>query len=88
VICKAATAEPIGAPALAGLGSTGVRERLNQLLNENPDGQARPAAAALNALATAMVICTLGLAAVVPTAAVAGAGEDAHRTHHAHHCHH
>jgi bla regulator protein blaR1 len=88
VICKAAGAEPIAGPAVASLGSTGVCERLSQLLSEDSTGQPRPAAAALNALATAMVVCTLSLAAVVPTAAVAGVGDDAHRTHHAHHCHH
>jgi len=88
VICKAATAETSAAPALASLGSTGVRERLNQLLSEHPTDFAPPASAALNALATAAVMCTLLIAAVVPTAAVAGVDEDAHRTHHAHHCHH
>ena len=88
MICKTAAAEPIAPPAFASLGSTGTRERLSELLNEHPAGQARPAAAALNALATAMVICTLLLAAVVPTAALAGVGDDAHRTHHPNHCHH
>jgi hypothetical protein len=88
VICKAAAAEPITHPALGGLGSTGVRERLSQLLNEQPVRQPRPVAAALNAVATAMVICTLLLAVAVPTAAVAGVATDAHRTHHAHHCQH
>jgi hypothetical protein len=88
VICKAAAAEPIAPPALASLGSTGVRERLGQLLNEQPTRQPRPAAAAFTALATGMVFCTLLLTALVPAAAVAGVAEDAHRTHHAHHCHH
>jgi Zn-dependent protease with chaperone function len=87
-ICKAATAEPLGSPAFAALGSSGVRERLSQLLNERPAAQTRPITAAVNALATAMVLCTLLLAAVVPTAAVAGVGDDAHRGHHAGHCHH
>jgi Zn-dependent protease with chaperone function len=88
VICKAATSEAAGHPALAALGSTGVRERLGQLLDDQPARHARPAAAALNGLATAMVLCTLSLAAIVPTAAVAGAGGDAHRAHHRHHCQH
>jgi BlaR1 peptidase M56 len=87
-ICKAATAGSLSSPALATLGSSGLRERLNQLLDEHPRKQAGPITAALNALAAAMVLCTLLLAAVVPTAAAAGVGEDAHRGHHANHCHH
>jgi hypothetical protein len=87
-ICKAATTDPLTPPALAGLGSTEVRERLSQLLAEHPSGQRRPVAAALNALATAMVACTLLLAVAVPAAAVAGVADDAHRSHHTHHCHH
>ena len=88
VICKAATIETCGHAALAGLGTTGVRERLGQLLDDQPARHARPTAAALNGLATAMVICTLLLAAIVPTAAVAGVGGDAHQAHHAQHCQH
>jgi bla regulator protein blaR1 len=88
VICKAAATDGVHPPALAGLGSIGVRERLAQLLNEHPSRQPGPAAAALNALATAMVACTLSLAAAVPAAAVAGVADDPHRTHHAHRCHH
>lgn len=88
VICKAASAGQPASPALATLSSSGVRERLSQLLGEQPAEQARPMRAALNALATAMVVCTVVLAAVVPGAAVAGAGDDAHRAHHAAHCHH
>jgi bla regulator protein blaR1 len=88
VICKAATRGSISSPTLATLGSGGVRERLAQLLDEHPRKQARPTAAALNALATATVLCTLLLAAVIPTAALAGVGGDAHRGHHAEHCHH
>ena len=88
VICKAATTGAIASPALATLGSSGVRERLAQLLDEHPRKQAGPIVAALNALATAMVLCTLVLAAVVPNAAAAGLGVDAHRGHHAGHCHH
>jgi hypothetical protein len=85
VICKAAaTAEPAGHPAVARLAATGVRERLGQLLEEPP----RRHGAALNVIAAAMVAFTLLLAAAVPTAAVAGAGGDAHGTHHSQHCHH
>ena len=87
-ICKAADAEPPRSPALARLGASGVPERLSQLLDDHPRAQARPPAAALNALATAVVICTLLAAGLVPTAAVAWAGEDPHRAHHAHHCTH
>jgi Zn-dependent protease with chaperone function len=88
VIYKAATAASANSPAFAMLGSSGVRERLDQLLDEHPATQAGPIAAALNALATAMVVCTLLLAVAVPAAAAAGLGEDAHRGHHASHCHH
>ena len=85
VICKSATAAaPATLPAVVSLGSAGVRERLGQLLEEQPR-RARPAtAAALNALAAAMVAVTLILAAAVPAAAVAGAGGDPHRGHHGH----
>ena len=88
VICKAAaTAGPPDHAAVARLGATGVRERLGQLLDE-PARRSHPAATALNVIATAMVAVTLVLAAAVPTAAVAGAGSDAHGTHHAEHCDH
>ena len=87
-ICKAAAGPQVASPALATLGSSGVRERLTQLLSDRPTQQGRPVAAALNALATAMVVCTILLATVVPAAAVAGIAHDAHRAHHAHHCHH
>jgi hypothetical protein len=88
VICKAAIEEPARASALAGLGDTGVRERLGQLLDSTGCETTRRAGAALRALATAMVTCTLLLAAVVPAAAVSGAAGDAHRGHHRHHCQH
>jgi Zn-dependent protease with chaperone function len=84
VICKAAaSAQAPESPAIAGLGHTGVRERLGQLL-EDPPRPSHPTATALNALATTMVGCTLLLAALLPTAAVAGARADAHGAHHAH----
>jgi hypothetical protein len=85
VICKAATtAEPVGHAAVTRLGSTGVGERLGQLLEEPP----RRHGTALNVIASAMVAVTLVLAAAVPTAAVAGAGSDAHGEHHGRHCEH
>ena len=88
VICKAAVgAQSADAPAMAGLGHTGVRERLGQLLDDQPRRPSHPTAAALNALAAAMVAVTLVLAASLPTAAVAGARADAHGAHHAH-CEH
>jgi hypothetical protein len=88
VICKAAIEEPARPSALVGLGDNGVRERLGQLLDNTGCGSTRRAGAALRALATAMVTCTLLLAAVVPAAAVSGADGDAHRGHHRHHCQH
>lgn len=87
VICKAATSERARPPALVGLGDTDVRERLGQVLNRG-SGTTRRAGAAFNGLATAMVVCTLLVAAVVPAAAVSGSADDAHRGHHRHHCQH
>jgi bla regulator protein blaR1 len=88
VIYKAAVGTPsLGSTAIANLGQTGVRERLGQLLDDQPGRTSHPAAAALNALAAVMVACTLLLAALLPTAAVAGARSDAHQAHHAH-CEH
>jgi Zn-dependent protease with chaperone function len=87
VICKAAMATEPARPAVVNLGETGIRERLGQLLDEAPARRRHPAGAALNALAVAMVAFTLVLAAALPTAAVAGAGADAHGGHHAH-CEH
>jgi bla regulator protein blaR1 len=88
VICKAAIAERGRPPALVNLGDTGVCERLGQLLDSTRGGTRRRAGAALGALATAMVVCTLLLGAAVPAAAVSGASGDAHRGHHRHHCEH
>jgi hypothetical protein len=87
-ICKAANADSPNPPAIARLGASGVRERLSQLLDDRPRVPGRPPAAALNALATAMIMCTLLMGGLVSAAAVAWAGEDPHRTHHANHCHH
>jgi hypothetical protein len=87
VICKAATTEGARPPAMIGLGDTDVRERLGQVL-ERCSGTTRRAGAALNALATAMVVCTLVVAAFVPATALSGAAADAHRGHHVHHCQH
>lgn len=85
VICKAAaSAQPPGSPALASLGRAGVRERLGELLEDQPRPSAHRTRAALNALAAAMVAFTVLLAAALPAAAVAGARADAHEAHHAH----
>jgi hypothetical protein len=88
VIAKAgSSAQSGGNVALAGLGQSGVRQRVVQLLEDEPTRPRSPAAAAVSGLAIAMVAGTLLLAAVVPAAAVAGVEHDAHRTHHGHHCH-
>jgi hypothetical protein len=76
----------VSSNALAGLGHSGVRERLGQLLDTTSSGATRRAGAALNALATAMVLCTLVVSAIVPAAAVFGAAGDPHRGHDRHHC--
>ncbi len=85
VICKAATGER--PPAVVGLADTDVRERLGQVL-DRCSRTTRPTRAALNALATTMVVCTVFVGAFVPAAAVSGVGADAHRGHHLHHCQH
>ena len=72
---------------MASLGETGVRERLGQLLEEQPRRLSHPATAAPNALAVTMVACTMLLAVLLPTAAVAGVRADPHKTHHGH-CEH
>ena len=87
VICKAA-GEPTLPRAMSRLGAIGLTERLSQLVDERPVTSAGPVRAALRALATVMVMCTLVLGASVPAAAVAGAGGHPHRGHHLHHCAH
>jgi hypothetical protein len=87
VICKAATTERTRPRALVGLGDTDVRERLGQVLDTR-SGARRRTATAINALATAMVACTLLVGAIVPATAVSGSAADAHRGHHNHHCRH
>lgn len=87
VICKA-TGEPTLPRAMSRLDAVGITERLNQLVDERPLASAGPARAALRGLATVMVLCTLVLGALVPAAAVAGAGGHPHRGHHLHHCSH
>ena len=87
VICKAAGAGRTGPPALAGLGDSDVLERLGQVL-DLASGTRRRTGAAFEALATAAVACTVLVGAVLPAAAVSGAGADAHRGHHRHHCEH
>jgi Zn-dependent protease with chaperone function len=89
VICKAACPEPPpDPPAVTGLGTLGVRERVSRLLEEEPRRQARSATAAFNGLAVGMVACTLLLVAAVPAAAMSGVADDPHRAHHGQHCHH
>jgi Zn-dependent protease with chaperone function len=86
VITKAAESRLLGGDvAVAQLGRSGVRQRVTQLLEDEP-ARRRPAAAALHGLAATMLAATLMLAAIVPAAAVAGVEHDAHLTHHAHRC--
>ena len=87
VICKAA-GDPALPRALGHLGAIGAPERLRQLIEEPPRPSAGRVRVALRALATLMVLCTLVLGALVPAAAVAGAGGHPHRGHHLHHCNH
>jgi bla regulator protein blaR1 len=85
VICKAATAER--PPAVVGIGTAGVRERLGQVLDTR-SATTRRVSAMVNALATAMVALTLLAGALVPAAAATGSVAEAHRGHHRHHCLH
>ncbi len=88
-ICKAATsAEAPRAPGIARRGATGISARVGQLLDDSPTRAAPTGRAALNGLAAAMVACTLVLAAIIPTAALAGAKNAAHGGHHEQHCVH
>jgi bla regulator protein blaR1 len=70
-ICKAATTRTLVSPAWAALGGGGIPERLDQLT-----GAVRPVAGrratAINALAGALVVLTLGVALTVPTSVQAG----------------
>jgi hypothetical protein len=75
-ICKAASTQPLDAVvASASLSGTGAPERLGQLV----DGSTAPVRGArammLNAAAAAMVCAALVAAAVVPSTALAGAGQ-------------
>ena len=87
VICKATVDNPSRPATLVNLHGSGVRERVSQLLDKPPPARPRRTGAALSALATVLVACTLVLGAVVPAAAVTGAAGDAHRGHHQH-CEH
>jgi hypothetical protein len=85
VICKAAAeVHAPGTPVIAGLGQTGVRERLTQLLDDRPRQPSHPAAATLNALAAAMIACTMLIVGLLPAAAASGMRADAHQAHHEH----
>ena len=76
VICKAASAQPLDATAVAvGLTGTGAPERLGQLVHGPQTPQRGPRAMILNATAVAMVCATLVAAAMVPSTALAGAGQ-------------
>ena len=76
VICKAAEARPQGSyVGTLGLTGTGAPERLGELVHGSPGPEHRSRAMALNAAAIAMVCATLLAAAVVPSAALAGAAQ-------------
>jgi hypothetical protein len=87
VICKAAAADASTRPAVAGLGSADVPERLGQVLGTCA-GSTRRVRALCTALATGMVMLSLLIGAAVPAVALSGAAADPHRGHHRHHCAH
>jgi hypothetical protein len=87
VICKAALADGPAPPAVVGLGSADVPERLGQVLGTCA-GSTRRVRALCSALATAMVTLSLLVGAAVPALALSGAAADPHRGHHVHHCAH
>ena len=76
VICKAAAARPQASFAASlGLTGTGASERLGQLVHGPQTPERGPRATILNATAVAMVCATLVAAAIVPSTALAGAGQ-------------
>jgi hypothetical protein len=72
-ICKAASPELIDSPVVTPLNGGGTGERLGELIDHEPSRRPTRCAAALNALAVAMVCLTILIAALVPSAALAGA---------------
>jgi hypothetical protein len=87
VICKAATRDRSAPPAVVGLGSGDVPERLGQVLGTCA-GTTRRVRALCTALATGMVMLSVLVGAAVPAAALSAAAGDPHRGHHRHHCDH
>jgi hypothetical protein len=87
VICKAALADRPAPPAVVGLGSADVPERLGQVLGTCA-GSTRRVRALCAALATAMVTLSVLVGAAVPALALSGVAADPHRGHHVHHCAH
>jgi len=87
VICKAAAADRSAPPAVTGLGSADVSERLGQVLGTCA-GSTRRVRALCTALATGMVMLSVLIGAAVPAVALSGADADPHRGHHRHHCDH
>jgi len=72
-ICKAATGRSGAPTGLAQLGATGVRERLEQLLEAEHAPSARSVSRALRAVALGMILGVLVAAALAPATAVAAA---------------
>ena len=83
-ICKAKSAFAAG-PVYTGLDGGGAPERIGQLVEEPAGGE--PAAVPVRALATGMVVLTLGLMAWAPVTAAAGL-ESLARDHPMRHCAH
>ena len=87
VICKAAAADGSAPPAVVGLGSADVPERLGQILGTCA-GSTRRVGALCAALATGMVMLSVLAAAAVPARRSPASPADPHRDHHRHHCDH
>ena len=72
-ICKAAGLRLTGGPAFTPLSGGGTKERLGQLIDDQPPERSSAAAALLNAIAVVLVCATVLMAALVPSTALAGA---------------
>lgn len=72
-ICKAAGLRHTSSPSVTPLSGDGTKERLGQLLEDQPLRRSPVVAALLNTLAVVMVCATFLMAALVPSTALAGA---------------
>lgn len=72
-ICKAGGGSSLVGVVAESLSGSRARERLGQLIGDDPPRRRRTSPWLLNSLAATMVCCTLAMAALVPSNALAGA---------------